>query len=89
MKAFTTFRRRPLGEVVAHTNEDRHPLQVVPYGRFGGGVWTGHPIELVIVLGILLVGLIGIPAWRWFFLATLFGGGAVGYFLWRRHQQKA
>src|SRR5437762_1717166 len=63
---------------------DRHPLQVVPYGRFGAGVWTGHPIELVIVLGILLVGLIGIPAWRWFFGATLLVGGLVGYFLRRR-----
>ena len=86
MKAYVPFRRHPFGEVVARTNEDRHPLQVVPYGRFGGGVWTGHPIELVVVLGILLVGLVGIPAWRWFFGATLLLGGLVGYFLSRRHR---
>ena len=46
----------------------------------------GHPIELVVVLGILLVGLVGIPAWRWFFGATLFVGGLTGYFLWRRNR---
>lgn len=86
MKSYATFRRHPFGEVVARTNEDRHPLEVVPYGRFGAGVWTGHPIELVAVLGILLVGLVGIPAWRWFFGATLLVGGVAGYFLWRRNR---
>src|SRR5437016_9865427 len=74
MKSHSTFRRHPLGEVVARTNEDRHPLDVVPYGQLGSGVWTGHPIELVVVLGILTVGLIGIPAWRWFFGAALLVG---------------
>ena len=89
MKSYATFRRHPFGEVVARTNEDRHPLEVVPYGKFGAGVWTGHPIELVVVLGILIVGLIGIPARRWFFTATLLVGGFVGYFLWRRDQPKS
>ena len=84
MKAYARFRHRPFGEVVARSNEDRHPLEVVPYGRFAGGEWTGHPIELVVVLGILLVGLIGIPEWRWFFGATLLVGGLAGYFLSRR-----
>lgn len=88
MKSHGTFRRHPLGEVVAHTNEDRHPLQVVPFGKFGAGVWTGHPIGLVIVLGILLLGLIGIPAWRLFFAATVVIGSLVGFFLWRYHQPK-
>ena len=27
-----------------------HPTQVVPFGRYGAGLWTGHPIGLVIVL---------------------------------------
>ena len=31
------------------------------------GLLTGHPIELVIVIGLLLMGLVGIPEARWFF----------------------
>lgn len=89
MNPYATFRRHPLGEVVAHTNEDRHPLQVVPFGRFGAGVWTGHPIGLFIVAGMLLIGLIGIPEWRWFFGSTVIFGGLFGYFLWRRNQLRA
>lgn len=88
MKSYVTFRRHPLGEVVGRTNEDRHPLEVVPYGKLGGGVWTGHPIGFVVVVGILIIGLIGIPAWRWFFGATVLAGSVVAYFLWRRHQPK-
>ena len=86
MKSYATFRRHPLGAVVAPTNQDRHPLQVVPFGRFGAGVWTGHPIELLVVAGFLLIGLVGIPEWRWFFGATVLVGSVVGYLLWRRNQ---
>jgi len=52
MKSYVTFRRHPFDAVVARTNEDRHPLEVVPYGRFGAGLWTGHPIGLFIVTGL-------------------------------------
>lgn len=86
MKAYATFRRHPFGNVVPRTNEDRHPAQVVPYGRFGAGLWTGHPIGLFIVAGLIVIGLIGIPAWRWFFGATVLVGSVTGYLLWRRHQ---
>jgi len=89
MKAYVTFRRHPFGEVVPRRNEDRHPLQVVPFGRFGAGVWTGHPIGLFICVGLIAIGLIGIPEWRWFFGATVLAGSAFGYFLWRRDQTKA
>lgn len=84
MKAYATFRRHPLGAVVARTNDDRHLAQVVPFGRFGAGEWTGHPIGLFIVAGFMLMGLIGIPEWRWFFGASVVLGGLCGYFLWRR-----
>lgn len=89
MKSYATFRRHPLGVVVVPSNEDRHPLQVVPFGRYGAGVWTGHPIELVVVLGMLLIALIGIPESRWFLGATVLVGGVTGYLLWRRNQLKA
>jgi hypothetical protein len=84
MKSYATFRRHPLGQVAARTNEDRHPAEIVPFGRFGAGVWTGHPIGLFIVAGLMLIGLIGIPEWRWFFSGTVIVGGLFGYFLWRR-----
>jgi hypothetical protein len=86
MKSYVTFRRHPFDAVVARTNEDRHPLEVVPYGRFGAGLWTGHPIGLVIVTGLIVIGLVGIPAWRWFFGAAVILGSLVGYFLWHRRQ---
>ena len=86
MKSYVTFRRHPFDAVVARTNEDRHALEVVPYGRFGAGLWTGHPIGLFIVTGLVVIGLVGIPAWRWFFGATVILGGLVGYSLWRRQQ---
>lgn len=86
MKSYATFRRHPLGRVIAPANEDRHPLEVVPFGRFGAGVWTGHPIELLVVVGFLLIGLIGIPEWRVFFGATILVGGAVGFLRWRLNQ---
>jgi hypothetical protein len=87
MKPYATFRRHPFGEVVARTNEDRYPSEVVPYGKFGAGVWTGHPIGFFVVLGIVTVALIGLPASRWFFAATVAVGSLVGYLLWRRHNQ--
>lgn len=87
MKPYVTFRRYPFGEVVPRSNEDRHPAEVVPYGKFGAGVWTGHPIGLFVVLGITTVALVGIPAWRWFFGATVVVGSFVGYFLWRHHSR--
>ena len=86
MKSYVTFRRHPLDQVVPRTNEDRHPLEIVPYGKFGGGVWTGHPIGFIVVLGILIIGLVGIPLWRWFFGAAVLLGSLVAYILWRRHE---
>ena len=86
MKPYVTFRRYPFGQVVGHTNEDRQPLEVVPYGRFGAGLWTGHPAGLIVVVGILVVGLVGIPEWRYFFGATVLVGSLVAYALYRRHQ---
>ena len=62
------------------------PNEILPYGRYGGGRLTGHPIGLVIVLGLLLMGLVGLPEYRWFFAASLFLGGLLGFFLWLRHR---
>ena len=67
-------------------NSEPHPTKVMPFGRYGGGLLTGHPIGLVIVLGILLMGLIGIPVARPFFVGSAVLGGFCGLLLWLRHR---
>jgi hypothetical protein len=85
MKLHAAFRRRSHSQVVARANEDRHPAEIVPYGRFGAGVWTGHPMGLAIVLGMLFLEAIAIP---WFLAAQVVLGAVVAFFLWRCHQPK-
>lgn len=85
MKSDSTFRRHPIGMVVACTNEDRHPAEIIPYGSLGAGAWTGHPIGLVIVIGLLFVEAIAIP---WFFATQVALGGLVAFFLWLYHKAR-
>ena len=72
-------------KVVPHKAEP-DPIKVVPFGRFGGGEWTAHPVGLVIVLGFLLMGLVGIPQFRWFFAGALVLGSLWGFLLWLYHR---
>jgi hypothetical protein len=62
------------------------PSELVPFGRYGGGLLTGHPIGLFIVIGVLAMGLIGLPEARWFFGASLALGCVVGFLLWLHHR---
>ena len=87
MKSYATFHRHPYGQVVPPTNEDVKIWEVVPYGKFGGGVWSGNLAGLIMVIGILIVGLVGIPEWRYFFGATVLAGSVVAYALLRKHGQ--
>ena len=68
--------------------EEPSPAELVPFGRYGGGHWTGHPIGLLIVVGFLLMGLVGLPEFRLFFVVSLAFGGVFGLILWRLHRQK-
>ena len=63
-----------------------HPAEVIPFGRFGGGLWTGHPIGLVIVVGLLAMGFVGLPEARGFLALTVPLGCVCGFFLWLRHR---
>lgn len=78
---------------------ERHPMRhdfranaeppitkVVPFGAKGGGLLTGHPIGLVIVVGLLAMGLVGLPEARPFFLGSIGLGGILGFVLWLRHR---
>lgn len=74
-------------EQAATRPEEPSPAEIVPFGRYGGGQWTGHPIGLVIVAGLLLMGLIGLPEFRWFFVVSLALGGVFGLILSRLHRR--
>jgi hypothetical protein len=87
MKSYATFRRHPYDEVVPRTNEDIRISELAPQGKYGAGLWTGHPAGLIVVVGILIVGLIGIPEWRYFFAFTMLVGSIVAYALHRRHSR--
>ena len=63
-----------------------HPTKVVPFGMYGGGLLTGHPIGLVIVIGLLVVGLVGLPEARWFLTLTVPAGAICGFFMWLYHR---
>lgn len=85
MDPLKDIRRRDARKASPH-NAEPNPNEVLPFGRYGGGLLTGHPIGLVIVLGLLLIGLLGLPEYRLFLLASLSVGGLIGFFLWLRHR---
>jgi hypothetical protein len=85
MNVLRDIRRRGAREAPPH-NDEPNVNEVVPYGRYGVGLLTGHPIGLVIVLGLLFMGLLGLPEYRLFFLGSLVLGGLFGFSLWLRHR---
>jgi len=62
------------------------PKHLVPFGPYGAGQWTAHPIGLVIVIGMLIMGLVTRTPVSLLLIASLLGGAIVGFFLWLRHR---
>ena len=60
------------------------PTEIKP--TYSVDLMTAHPVGLVIVFGVLLLGLIELPEARWFFGAALLLGVVFGFFLWIRHR---
>ena len=67
-------------------DDEPPPQNLVPFGPYGGGQMTAHPIGLVIVIGLLLMGLVSGNPVSLLVLASLFGGTVVGFFLWLRNR---
>jgi hypothetical protein len=65
---------------------DLDPTAVIPFGRYGAGLITAHPVGLVVALGMFFMGLAGLPPVRLFFAASLPLGVMWGLFLWLRHR---
>jgi|SRR5262245_24825616 len=68
------------------SNRPLEPRHLVPFGPYGGGQWTGHPIGLVIVIGLLFMGLVSRTPVSAFIIFSLLGGAVVGMFLWLYHR---
>lgn len=67
-------------------SDELHPKDVVPFGKYGAGRWTGHPIGFLIALGIVVIALIGVPESRYFLAAAIPLGALIGFVLWRIYQ---
>lgn len=65
------------------TPESKH---IVPFGPGGAGQWTAHPIGLVIVIGLVLMGLVSRTPMSDLVLLSLLGGAVVGFCLWLYHR---
>ena len=62
------------------------PKHLVPFGPYGGGQWTAHPVGLVIVIGFVLMGLFSRTPVGFLVFFSLLGGVLVGLFLWFYHR---
>ena len=62
------------------------PKHLVPFGPYGAGQWTAHPIGLVIVIGLVFMGLVSRTPLSDLMLFSLLGGAVVGMFLWLYHR---
>jgi hypothetical protein len=70
--------------------EDSHDFppaaKIVPFGNYGGGLWTGHPIGLFIAIGLLTMGIVGLPEARWFLALAVPAGIICGTLMWFHHR---
>jgi hypothetical protein len=65
------------------TPESKH---LVPFGPGGVGQWTAHPIGLVIVIGLVLMGIVSRTPVSDLVLLSLLAGAVVGICLWLYHR---
>lgn len=74
-----------MSHLVTH-DPSPNPKHIVPFGPYGAGQTTAHPIGLVIVIGLLAMGLVATDELRWLILASAAGGAVFGLLLWLKHR---
>ncbi len=62
------------------------PKHLVPFGPYGAGQWTAHPIGLVIVISLVLMGLVSRTPVSDLIFFSLLGGAVVSMLLWLYHR---
>lgn len=67
-------------------SSDLDPTQVRPYGPYGGGLITAHPVGLLVVTAVVAVTLWQLPEARWFLGGALGLGILVGFALRLRNR---
>jgi hypothetical protein len=69
-----------------YTPPPRNPAEdldtVRLFGPSGAGLITGHPVGIVVVVGVILMAIFGIPGAFAFFAGAIALGGVIGLVLW-------
>jgi hypothetical protein len=60
------------------------PTEIMP--TYSVDLMTAHPVGLVVVFGVFLMGLLELPEARWFFGGVLLLGVIFGFLSWIRHR---
>lgn len=66
-------------------NSDPDPSQIRPFGPYGAGLITAHPVGLLVVAAVVFIAL-ELPEARWFALAAVALGIVFGLMLWLRNR---
>ena len=66
-------------------DDELGPDNVKPFGPYGAGFFTAHPIGLIVAAAIVFVAW-RLPEARWFTIYSLPFGVIVGLVLWMRHR---
>jgi hypothetical protein len=86
MEISNRHRHGALGRTIEHRHAHSGSAEVIPFGRYGAGLWTASPIGLVIAVGLFVMVLAGMPEARPFFAAAAIVGALCGFVLWFRHR---
>ena len=68
-------------------DDELGPDNVKPFGPYGAGFFTAHPIGLIVAVALVFVAW-RLPEARWFTIYSLPFGVIVGFVLWERHRGK-